>query len=468
MNVFRNLGTDYGTGRSRRDFLAIAAGGIAAANSRCLVAGEAPERPKEIAAIVTAFRYRSHAHGIAGRWLEGMELDGQSQRPASRMVALFTDQVPKNDLSRALCEKHGVPIYPTIGEALCRGGTKLAVDGVLIIGEHGTYPFDEQGRHLYPRRRFFEETVAVLREAGRAVPVFMDKHLAYNWPDAKWIYDQAVELKLPFMAGSSVPNAWRAPAVDIELGAEIEEAVTVGFGGIESYGFHTLEMLQAMIERRQGGETGVAAVETLEGDAVWKAAEEKRWSRSLLDAALATGLRTKPGSPEKNCKQPTAFLIEYRSGLKATVLMLSGHVSEYLFAAQCFLASSRQSPTTRGFRASSRQNPTAQGFRASSRQSPTAREAKRREPVAFNFRLQEGFPSGHFATLARGIDRMFTSGRPSWPVERTLLTTGVLDAALTSRFENGRRMETPHLAIAYPAGPAWQEPPRPKTGPPIG
>jgi len=433
-------GRNCGASCSRREFLTATAATGAAAASRLAFADEARGRPKQIAAIVTAFRYRSHAHGIAGRWLEGMELDGQSERPTSRLVAMFIEQTPKNDIGRAMCEKHGVPIYSTIREALCRGGSKLAVDGVVLIGEHGTYPFDEQGRHLYPRRRFFEETAAVLRDASRAVPVFMDKHLAFNWPDAKWIYDRAVELKLPFMAGSSLPNAWRAPAVEIELGTEIEEAVAVGFGGLESYGFHTLEMLECMVERRRGGETGVAAVQTLEGDAVWKAAAERRWSRKLLDAALATATKTKPGTPEQNCKQPTAYLIEYKSGLRAAVLMLSGHVSEYLFAAQC--------------------------FRASSRQSPTARQG-RREPVAVNFRLQDGFPSGHFATLARGVDRMFASGKPSWPVERTLLTTGILDAALTSRFEKQRRVETPHLAVAYPAGPAWREPPLPKTGPAI-
>lgn len=409
---------------SRREFLVGMTAAAALTSSRPCAA-DAPDRPKQIAAIITGFRHRSHAHGIAGRWLEGFDLDGQSERPASRLVSCYIEQMPKNDIGRAMCEKHGTSIYPTIREALCRGGDKLAVDGVLIIGEHGTYPFDEQGRHLYPRRRFFEETVAVFRQSGRVVPVFSDKHLAYNWPDAKWIYDQAVELKMPFMAGSCVPGAWRAPAVEIEIGTEIEEAVAVAYGGTESYGFHALEMLQCLVERRRGGETGVKGVQTLEGDAVWKAAG-KRWSRSLLDAALATGTRNKPGPPEQNCKQPLAFLIEYTSGLRAAVLMLSGHVQENLIAV-------RTVGTTK--------------------------------PIAIHFRLQNGFPSSHFAMLVQGVDRMFHTGKPSWPVERTLLTTGILDAALTSRFESQRRLETPHLAISYPPGPAWQEPPLPKTGP---
>jgi hypothetical protein len=364
---------------------------------------------------------------IAGRWLEGFELDGQGDRPRSRLVALYTDQVTERDISRKLCEKHKVPIYATIREALCRGGDKLAVDGVLLIGEHGTYPFNEKGQHLYPRRRFFEETVKVFRDSGRVVPVFSDKHLSYNWKDAKWMYDQAVDLKVPFMAGSSLPTTWRRPALELDAGTDIEEALAVGYGGLESYGFHALETLQCMMERRKGGETGVAAVQCVEGAAVWKASEEKRWSRRLLDAALAAGTeKTKPGAPEKNSKNPAAFLIEYRDGRRAAVLMLSGHTGDFLFAAQV---------------------------------------AGRREPAAMNFWLQDGPPSGHFTLLVQGIDRMFATGKPSWPVERTLLTTGILDAALTSRFEKHKRLETPQLAIAYAPGPAWTQPPLPRTGP---
>jgi hypothetical protein len=182
-----------------------------------------------------------------------------------------------------------------------------------------------------------------------------------------------------------------------------------------------------MTERRKGGETGVAAVQCIEGDAVWKAAEEKRWSRRLLDAALAVGSdQTKPGKPEANCKNPAAYLIEYKDGRRAAVLMLTGHTRNFLFAAQV---------------------------------------AGRRELVATLFWLQDGRPYGHFSLLAQGIDRMIATGKPSWPVERTLLTTGILDAVMTSRFEKHKRLETPHLALAYAPGPAWTQPPRPKTGP---
>jgi hypothetical protein len=71
-----------------------------------------------------------------------------------------------------------VPIYPTIAEALMRGTSKLAVDGVVIIGEHGRYPKNERGQTLYPRYKFFKEVVKVFEASGRSVPVFSDKHLS--------------------------------------------------------------------------------------------------------------------------------------------------------------------------------------------------------------------------------------------------------------------------------------------------
>ena len=121
-------------------------------------------------------------------------------------------------MSRDLAKKHGFKIYETIAEALTLGGKTLAVDGVLSIGEHGKYPDNEKGQKLYPRRRFFEEICKVFEKTEKSVPVFNDKHLAATWDDAKWMYDRARKLMVPFLAGSSIPVTWRKPDLDAAEG----------------------------------------------------------------------------------------------------------------------------------------------------------------------------------------------------------------------------------------------------------
>jgi len=115
---------------------------------------------------------------------------------------MHTDQLHGRDIGSELAQKHNVGIYRSIRGALTlvppstghwptaddwRDG-ELAVDGVLIVGEHGDYPYNERDRRLYPRRHMFEQVCAVLTTSGRSVPVFSDKHLAYNWEDALWMY----------------------------------------------------------------------------------------------------------------------------------------------------------------------------------------------------------------------------------------------------------------------------------------
>ena len=96
------------------------------------------------------------------------------------------------------------------------------------------------------------------------------------------MWDRAAELSIPLMAGSCLPLAWRRPWLEHPKEQEvISEALAVGYGrggdvgtkggSFEAYGFHTLETLQCMVERRRGGESGVVSVQCVEGDAVWEA-----------------------------------------------------------------------------------------------------------------------------------------------------------------------------------------------------
>jgi len=97
------------------------------------------------------------------------------------------------------------------------------------------------------------------------------------------------------LAGSSLPVTWRLPDIELPLDCEIESALMVGVGGSDPMDYHALEAMQCMIERRKGGETGVKAVQMIEGDAVWKAGEEGRWSKELLIAALSRSMEAKDG-----------------------------------------------------------------------------------------------------------------------------------------------------------------------------
>lgn len=371
--------------------------------------------PKRVAAIITEYRRWSHADVIIGKILEGFNYDGK-ELPRMRIASMYVDQFPKNDMSRDLAKKHRFTIYNTIAEAVTLGKKEVAVDGVLNIGEHGNYPFNDRGQHLFPRRRFFEEVANVFVKSKRSVPVFNDKHLAATWTDAKWMYDRARELHVPFMAGSSLPVTWRRPPLTMPRNCEIVEAVQIGYGHIESYGFHALESLQCMVERRRGGETGVRSVQYLHGEDMWRAMDNKQWSRELLEAALARVPSTAKGDYRKATvgqrREAGVFLIEYRDGLRAAVAMMNGYVYEGDGGAFTF----------------------------------AARLKGQDKPVSTAFYLQQPDPFGHFAYQVRAIDSLVNTGHASYPVERTLLTTGILDAIMTSRNYNDGRIETRHLA----------------------
>ncbi len=383
----------------------------------------ASEPRKKIAAIVTTFFTNSHADVIVTKFARGFPTDNGLLPPQVEIASLYMDQTHANDVGVGLADKCGIPIYQSIPAALCLGGKNLAVDGVLSIGEHGDYAYNEKGQRLYPRRHFFEQICGVLATSGLAIPVFSDKYLASSWSDARWMYDRARQLDIPFMAGSSVPLFWRDPWLEHEIGAPIQEALVVSYGDLEAYGYHAFEALQAMVERRDGGETGIAAVQCLEGEDVWAAGKAGKWSAELAEAASALGEAGEGSAPE-NCGSPAAFLIEYTDGLRATVLHLPGHIRRWAYAA---LVGGQIQAT---------------GLRSG------------REP----------FP--HFSYLSLNIQEMFLTGVPQYPVERTLLVTGGISALMDSRHEGLARLETPHLDVAY--APPESPPIRPTGSQPTG
>lgn len=371
-------------------------------------------RPLPVAGVVTVYTRNSHADVLLGKILEGFRQDG-GPGPDLQLVSLYTDQVPPGDLSRSLAERHGFRLARSIDEAITLGTNRVQVAGVLSIGEHGNYPStpDTQQR-MYPRRRFFDGIVKAMQRGGKMVPVFNDKHLGYRWQDARHMVRTAATREFPLMAGSSLPVAWRVPRLDLPRGNEIEGALAVGYGGLESYGFHALEMLQCLVERRRGGESGVERVQAVSGtERIRQAEQEGRWSRELLHAAL----ETMPQVPAQRRdalfdEKATLFLLDYRDGLPAAVAMANGLARHFAIALKL---------------------------------------KGRKQPVATWFQLEEEAPYGHFAYLLKAIEHMVHSGRPAYPVERTLLTTGVLDAVMHSLAGEGAARATPHLQVQYDA-----------------
>src|SRR6476659_11295739 len=149
---------------------------------------------------------------MADRSLVGYPVNGAWHKPDIKVVSLYVDQKAEGDQSAERAREFGFQIYPTIGETLRCGGSKLAVDAVLIIGEHGEYPSNEKGQKLYPRYEFFEQVAKVFEQDGRSVPVFNDKHLSYSFEKAKTMVETSRRLKFPMQAGSSIPVTWRLPA----------------------------------------------------------------------------------------------------------------------------------------------------------------------------------------------------------------------------------------------------------------
>ena len=241
---------------------------------------------RRMAVITTEWRYHSHAWHMAERFLVGYPSRGRWHTPALEVVSAYVDQFPEKDLSRQRAAEFGFPIYATVAEALRCGGNKLAVDAVLLIGEHGDYPKNEFAQTQYPRYELFKQVTDVFRSDGRSVPVFNDKHLSWKWDWAREMYDLSHELDFALAAGSSLPGTWRMPSIEMPPGAPVEEMMSVAIGGMDSYDFHALEVIQCMAERRAGGETGVAAVQGLQGDAVWQAMDAGSWRAGGWDASL--------------------------------------------------------------------------------------------------------------------------------------------------------------------------------------
>ena len=233
-------------------------------------------------------------------------------------------------------------------------------------------------------------------------------------------------MNFAFMAGSSLPVTWRTPSLEMPFGARVREALCVCYGGVDSYDFHGLETIQCMVERRRGGETGVEWVQAYRGEKFWKAHKEGVWPADLVEAALCRSHTLTPAREGFNhifptvddmrrmVKDPVAYRYQHADGLMCTMLLMSGLVRDFNFA---------------------------------------ARLDGHREP--FSTQMYLPMPDGRttlanfFSPLVNNAEKMYLTGKPTYPVERTLLTTGLTAAGVESLFRGQKRFDTPHLAIRY-------------------
>ena len=304
---------------------------------------------------------------------------------------------------------------------------------MLLIAEHGRYPKNEKGQTLWPRYEFFRETCDVFRASGLSVPVFCDKHLSWKWEWALEIVETSRELGFSMFAGSSLPVCRRIPSIDMPWGAEVEEIVSVGVGGVDGYDIHSLEAMQCLVERRRGGETGVVWIEALRSERFWQALrsdswEAGGWDPTLFEACLCRSQSLTPADkiyrhtypkPEDLSRlvasSPVAYRFEYADGLRASMLLMEGLVHDITAA---------------------------------------ARLRNRRDPFSLLFYLGSGhgMQPNSFNPLSHHTERMIATGKPPYPVERTLLTTGLTAAGIESLWRGQKRVDTPHLAIKYQTG----------------
>jgi hypothetical protein len=391
---------------------------------------------KRIAFLGTEVRQHSHAQHFLDRHAMGYTWGGRWQKPRFEIASVYIDQYPQSDLGKQRIEKYKLASYPTIAEALTLGGDKLAVDGVVIIAEHGDYPANEKGQRLYPRYQWFKEVVKVFEQSGRSVPVFNDKHLSTDWDECLEMVEDSRRLDFAFLAGSSLPVTWRHPSIDLPWDVPMRESVCVCYGGVDSYDFHGLETAQCMSERRRGGEVGIESVQALRGARLWEelASQDRQVTRQLVVAALTRshnlpvegGYPTAPVTFEwarEKMPDSIGYLIAHRDGFRTAMLLCPIQDFNYagmrddtgeIVSCQMYLPMPTHGSTTADF----------------------------------------------FNPLARHIETTVLTGKAPYPVERTLLTSGMVIGGVESLHRGGERVMTPEMKVAYQVPEAshfWRE-----------
>jgi hypothetical protein len=419
---------------TRRQMLGVAGmAGLTTLTATTPAAGTAPDaavpqtRPR-IACCVTFWGAPgSHADWIVDKLMDGYWWQGTHTASRVDVASVYIHQFDTSALGQKVCKARSIPIYKTIGDAVRLGGTSLAVDGVVIIGEHGEYPTDLKGHWLLPRWWMYQQVIRVFEQSGRSVPVFNDKHFSYNWDDAKWMFDKSRELKFPLSGGSSIPTYFRKPEIELAVDAPIKHSIVVGGAADEGAIFHCVDVLQAFVERRKGGETGVASVQSIRGAEAWKWIDRTPWAGTLLDSVAKT-FDLQPGVFRQN-PQANLCVVEYNDGTNAAVI--SGRGVGWTYAG----------------------------------------DIEGQRPTVVSMLGWPGPYSQYHAANAHShwITEMMVTKTEPFNAERLLLSTGIVNHYMESNWENGRyspvgrRIQTPFMNMKYRTtrGPMFEKGERP-------
>ena len=416
---------------NRREMLGITGmAGLAALSGIAsgTIAHSVQQRPR-IACLVTFWGAPgSHADWIIAKLMDGYWWHGAHTPSRVDVVSVYIHQYDTSGLGQKVCRSKDIPVYKTVEEAVTLGGKDLAVDGVVIVGEHGNYPTDLKGHWLLPRWWIYQQVIRVFEQSKRSVPIFNDKHLSYNWDDAKWMFDKSRELGFSLTGGSSIPFYFRKPEIELPADTPIKNSIVVG-GAVDEGGiFHCIDVLQAFVDRRKGGETGVKSVQSIRGTEAPKWVGNNPWMIRLLNS-IEKNSDMKQGTFQENSKANVCF-VEYNDGTKAAVI--SGNDAGWTYAGEIEGQNDPEIISMLGF-----PGPYSQ------------------------YHASNGLP--HWIT------EMMVTGKEPYNAERLLLSTGIVNHYMESNWKNGRysalgrRIETPYMNMTYHSthGPMFEKGERP-------
>ena len=357
---------------------------------------------------------RSHADWIINKLIDGYWWNGAHTPSRIDVASIYLHQHDISVLAHRVAEAKGIPIYGTVAETLTLGGDELAVDGVVIVGEHGNYPTDLKGHWLLPRWWMYNQMIRIFERSKRSVPVFNDKHLSYDWDESKWMFDKSRELNFPLTGGSSTPIYYRTPEIELDIDTPIKNSVVLGDAADEGAIFHRIDVLQSFVERRKGGETGVKSVQSIRGTEAWTWVERNSWASNLIDS-VTKKFEFNPGYFQEN-PRTNLCIVEYNDGTNAAVI--SGRDVGTTYAGEI---------------------------------------EGQKEPTIISMLGWPGPFDQYHASNAQPhwiVETMVTKKEP-FNAERLLLSSGITNHYMQSNWENGRfspvgrRIETPFLNVSY-------------------